>query len=100
MKKSYEITLLNKSEVLDLRTKKEEIENGITYILNGGKTTTSFKNVRSININTINKSYIVLEVEEENGHWHKHFGKKLKEIGMEEFCLPYNPNRMFKWNTI
>ncbi len=92
--KTYDVTLHNQSENLDLRQKKNAIKEVLDYLAFDKNQ----KDIKAVSIISINKENIELEVDEIGNNWHKRFGKILaNNFGMREFCDQYDPSRLFKW---
>ena len=90
----YYVTLYNQSDHLDLRKKKREIKEVLDYLAFDKNQ----KDVENVNIISVEKLSIEIEVDETDNNWHKRFGKILaNNFGMREFCDPFDTSRLFKW---
>jgi hypothetical protein len=95
----YTITLINKSPNHDLTKKRLAIEQVFQYILNGGVTKHSFKDLHHCQDLHIHKDNIEVNVHEAGNSWHPWVGRILaNDHGMREYCHGTNKSRMFKWN--
>lgn len=95
----YTITLINKSPNLDLTQKRLAIEQVFQYILNGGVTKRSFKDLHHYQDLHIHKDNIEVNVREAGNSWHPWVGRILtNNHGMREYCHGRNKHHMFNWN--
>ncbi len=93
--RTYYVSLYNRDEKLDLRSKKREMKEVLDYLSKSKEQ----KDVSKAEIISIEQHSMQIEVEETGKNWHKRFGNILaNNFGMREFCHQNDSSRLFKWN--
>lgn len=95
MKCMYEVTLINLSPYLDLRTGSEKIASVIRETLDLRPEVTRCDVVR------IDQHSMVLSVEETGWFWHGVIGRKIaNDPRMRHYCSPEHLSQMFRWTRL
>lgn len=88
----YKLSLINEDSHLDLTIKKIELRQVFDRLVEGQASVTR------VDILSISKRTIVIDVTEQSKGWHAWVGKLLvKYPGMRQYCAPDNEKMMFKW---